>query len=134
MTGLDVVTPIGVELAEFWKAALAGVSGVRRIAHFDPEGLPTQIAAALDDRALIEEFRAEAALDRQEPRGVVVGVRAARGAVAAAGAREVLASPRAGVYVGTSNGEVYASADGGETWQRLPGTLPPVLSVTAAVI
>ena len=38
-----------------------------------------------------------------------------------------------GVYVGTSNGEVYASADGGESWMRLPGTLPPVLSVTAAV-
>jgi hypothetical protein len=40
----------------------------------------------------------------------------------------------AGVYVGTSNGEVYASADFGDTWQRLPGTLPPILSVTAAVL
>ena len=39
-----------------------------------------------------------------------------------------------GVYVGTSNGEVYASADRGEHWQRLPGTLPPILSVTAAVV
>jgi hypothetical protein len=38
-----------------------------------------------------------------------------------------------GVYVGTSNGEVYASADGGDHWQRLPGTLPPILSVTCAV-
>jgi photosystem II stability/assembly factor-like uncharacterized protein len=38
-----------------------------------------------------------------------------------------------GVYVGTSNGEVYASRDTGDTWQRLPGTLPPILSVTAAV-
>jgi photosystem II stability/assembly factor-like uncharacterized protein len=38
-----------------------------------------------------------------------------------------------GVYVGTSNGEVYASADGGDCWQRLPGTLPPILSVTAAM-
>ena len=37
-----------------------------------------------------------------------------------------------GVYVGTSNGEVYASADGGDHWQRLPGTLPPILSVTCA--
>ena len=36
-----------------------------------------------------------------------------------------------GVYVGTSNGQVYASADGGDRWQRLPGTLPPILSVTA---
>ena len=40
----------------------------------------------------------------------------------------------AGVYVGTSNGEVYASADGGDRWQRLPGTLPPIWSVTAAVL
>ena len=38
-----------------------------------------------------------------------------------------------GVYVGTSNGQVYASADGGDHWQRLPGTLPPILSVTCAV-
>jgi len=37
-----------------------------------------------------------------------------------------------GVYVGTTNGEVYASNDVGEHWQRLPGTLPPILSVTAA--
>ena len=101
MTGLDLVTPIGAEADAFWKAALAGVSGVKRITHFDPEGLPTQIAAALDDRALIEEFRAEASLDSQESRGVVVGVRAARGAVAAGGARAVLAR-RAGVFVGTS--------------------------------
>jgi photosystem II stability/assembly factor-like uncharacterized protein len=40
----------------------------------------------------------------------------------------------AGVYVGTTNGEIYASADMGDSWQRLPGTLPPILSVTAAVI
>lgn len=38
-----------------------------------------------------------------------------------------------GVYVGTSNGQLFASADGGDHWQRLPGTLPPVLSVTCAV-
>jgi len=36
-----------------------------------------------------------------------------------------------GVYVGTTNGQVYASPDLGEHWQQLPGTLPPILSVTA---
>lgn len=41
---------------------------------------------------------------------------------------------REGVYVGTSNGQVFGSNDGGDHWQRLPGDLPPVLSVTAAVI
>ena len=39
-----------------------------------------------------------------------------------------------GVYVGTSNGEVFYGAECGERWTRLPGTLPPILSVTAAVI
>jgi photosystem II stability/assembly factor-like uncharacterized protein len=39
-----------------------------------------------------------------------------------------------GVYVGTSNGQVFASADRGDHWQRLPGTLPPVLTVTSRVI
>lgn len=38
-----------------------------------------------------------------------------------------------GVYFGTSNGEVYSSIDGGDRWQRLPGTLPPILSVSCAV-
>jgi len=38
-----------------------------------------------------------------------------------------------GVYVGTSNGQLFASADGGDHWQRLPGTLPPILSVSCAV-
>ncbi len=102
VTGLDVVTPIGVGRDAFWKAALAGSSGVRRIAHFDPEGLPSQMAAALADRAAIEELRAEAGLDALEPRGVVVGVRAARGAAEAARAREALGSTRAGVFVGTA--------------------------------
>ncbi|MBI5948187.1 MAG: hypothetical protein HY875_08620 [Chloroflexi bacterium] len=39
-----------------------------------------------------------------------------------------------GVYVGTSNGAVYYGEDAGARWHRLPGTLPPVMSVTAAVV
>jgi photosystem II stability/assembly factor-like uncharacterized protein len=35
-----------------------------------------------------------------------------------------------GVFFGTSNGEVYGSIDRGDSWQRLPGTLPPILSLT----
>jgi len=121
VTGLDVVTSIGVGADAFWKAVLAGTSGVRRITHFDPEGLPTQVAATLAGPALLAELRAESGLDAHEPRSVVVGVRAAHGAVAAAGAAASLASPRAGVYVGTAGerqdlrdlGAVaYASRDG----------------------
>jgi 3-oxoacyl-[acyl-carrier-protein] synthase II len=102
VTGMDVVTPIGVGLDRFWKAVLAGVSGVRPITHFDPTGLPTRFAASLTDPALLEDLRAEADLDALEPRGVVAGARAARGALLQAEATRVVKGPRAGVFVGTS--------------------------------
>jgi photosystem II stability/assembly factor-like uncharacterized protein len=40
----------------------------------------------------------------------------------------------AGVYFGNRSGMVYGSADGGTTWSRLIGGLPPVVSVEAAVV
>jgi photosystem II stability/assembly factor-like uncharacterized protein len=40
----------------------------------------------------------------------------------------------AGVYVGTRSGEVYASADEGDSWQRVAAHLPDVLCVRAAVV
>src|SRR5205809_6996411 len=92
VTGLGVVTPIGCDVDSFWKAALAGASGARPISHFDAEGLPTRIAAALAAPALDEALRAEAELDAWAPGATLAGVRAARGAVADAGAREALAA------------------------------------------
>jgi hypothetical protein len=40
----------------------------------------------------------------------------------------------AGVYFGARSGEVYASADEGETWQQVAAHLPDVLCVRAAVV
>jgi photosystem II stability/assembly factor-like uncharacterized protein len=40
----------------------------------------------------------------------------------------------AGVYFGTNTGQVYASADDGESWRRITADLPPVSSVSAAVL
>jgi len=34
-----------------------------------------------------------------------------------------------GVYVGTTGGQVYASPDGGDSWDTIVRDLPPVLSV-----
>ncbi|GGU48913.1 glycosyl hydrolase [Streptomyces daghestanicus] len=41
---------------------------------------------------------------------------------------------RAGVYFGNRNGELYASADDGDTWRQLAAHLPDVLCVRAAVL
>jgi hypothetical protein len=40
----------------------------------------------------------------------------------------------AGVYIGTSTGQLFHSRDSGDTWQMLADFLPPVLSVESAVI
>ena len=34
-----------------------------------------------------------------------------------------------GVYFGTTGGQVYASADGGDSWAPIVNSLPPVLSI-----
>ena len=41
---------------------------------------------------------------------------------------------RAGIYFGTRSGKLFASADEGDSWKEIGGTLPPVCCVKAAVI
>ncbi len=48
VTGLGLVTSLGVGLEENWKALAGGRSGVRRITRFDTEGLKVTIAATVD--------------------------------------------------------------------------------------
>lgn len=100
ITGMDLVTPIGAGLDAFWKAALAGVSGVRRIAHFDPTGLPSQVAGYVLES--LQALRETTGLGPEEPRSAVFALSAARGAVEQAGCSRLLQEGPAGVYVGTS--------------------------------
>src|SRR5688572_17617019 len=44
ITGVGVVSPIGIGAAAFFENLLAGTVGVRRIAQFDPGGFATQVA------------------------------------------------------------------------------------------
>jgi photosystem II stability/assembly factor-like uncharacterized protein len=39
----------------------------------------------------------------------------------------------AGIYFGTSSGQLFGSADEGKTWQQLPGQYPRILNVKAVV-
>jgi len=49
VTGMGVVSPVGIGVDRFWKAIVAGTSGVRRITAYDPTGHDCQIAAELKD-------------------------------------------------------------------------------------
>ena len=45
VTGVGLVSPLGVGTEESWKAVLAGVSGVAAVTHFDASGFACRIAA-----------------------------------------------------------------------------------------
>lgn len=49
ITGIGVVSPIGIGKDNFWKNLVDGKSGVSKITLFDPSGLETQIAGEVKD-------------------------------------------------------------------------------------
>ena len=44
ITGIGAVTPVGNDAESYWRALLAGKSGITRITHFDPSRHPVQVA------------------------------------------------------------------------------------------
>ncbi|MDY7032227.1 MAG: beta-ketoacyl-ACP synthase II [Thermodesulfobacteriota bacterium] len=48
ITGLGVITPLGIGLKKNWERLLNGESGVSRITHFDPSTFPSQIAGTVN--------------------------------------------------------------------------------------
>jgi 3-oxoacyl-[acyl-carrier-protein] synthase II len=58
VTGLGIISPVGNDVATFWQSLKAGQSGVARVTRFDPDGLPTKIAAEVkgfDPSSIIEK-------------------------------------------------------------------------------
>src|SRR3954468_11758533 len=62
VTGLGLVTPLGVGTKETWEAAIAGKSGVGPITRFDASALPTRIAGE------VKNFDATQFMDKKEAR------------------------------------------------------------------
>src|SRR5207253_9832437 len=78
ITGLGIVSPIGLDKAAYWQALSAHQSGIRPIRGFDASALPTRIAGE------IEGFDAKAYLDKKERKSLKVMARAIQLDVAAA--------------------------------------------------
>jgi 3-oxoacyl-[acyl-carrier-protein] synthase II len=49
VTGLGIVSPVGIGVAAAWADILAARSGIARITRFDPTGFPSQIAGEVKD-------------------------------------------------------------------------------------
>lgn len=78
VTGVGLITPIGLTLAAVRAALAAGQTGVRRLQRFDPSGLPVQIAAE------VLGFDAREYLDKKDRKALKMMVRTIQLAMAAA--------------------------------------------------
>ena len=103
ITGLGVVSPIGIGSSEVWANVLKGVSGVGPITRFDASLLPTRIAAE------VKEFKAADWMPQKETRRsdtfIHYGLAATRMALDDAGlAIDESNATRVGVNVGSGIG------------------------------
>ena len=78
LTGLGLLTPIGLDAAHYWESLSRGKSGIRRIRSFDASAVPSPIAGEIDG------FDAKAYIDKKERKSLRVMARTIQLAVAAA--------------------------------------------------
>lgn len=102
VTGLGVVSPVGLTAYESWNSALEAKSGVRKISLFDASELPVQIAAEVKD------FDASKYLDAKEirrtTRFVQFAVAAAAEAIKDSGLENLSQPERTGCSIGVGLG------------------------------
>ena len=132
VTGLGVVSPLGVGIDAFWDGLIHGRSGVRRITRFDPSPYPSQIAGEIPD------FDAAAHLPRRDivrtDMFIHYALISAQAALADSGVKIDGQNDRVGVSIGTGMGGVPLLLSSWDLLQRegmaavsayaLPGSLP----------
>jgi 3-oxoacyl-[acyl-carrier-protein] synthase II len=107
VTGLGLITPLGIGVAPTWKALCEGQSGVGRITRFDPTGYASQIAGEVkgfDPAAFIEKKEIKK-MDTFIHYAVAAGQMAADDAGLKVAPEE---AERVGVYIGSGIGGLPA--------------------------
>ena len=111
VTGLGVVTPIGVGLEEFWKGLKKGRNGISRITQFDPSDFRSQMAAE------VKNFNPEEWIDGKSvgrmDRFIHFGMASSAMAIKDAGLNSfAFDGNRAGVIIGSGIGGAQTIQDG----------------------
>ena len=126
LTGMGMVTPLGLDVPSTWDALVHGRSGIARIARFDPSPYETQIAGE------VKGFEATTYMDRKEVRRTDRFTHYAVAAAAQALKDAKLESPpdreRIGTAIGTGVGGLETLVDQVILMeQRGPSRLSPFL-------
>ncbi len=109
ITGMGALTPVGSGTEKFWKALVAGTSGIRPITHFDASAFDSRINGDVIDYDALQHFSTKDA--RNLSRFIQFGVVAANEAMAHSKLEIKNMDPyRVGVIVGSGIGSM-ASAE-----------------------
>jgi 3-oxoacyl-[acyl-carrier-protein] synthase II len=130
VTGLGVLSPLGLDAAAHWRAALAGRSAIRTITSFPVEGLRTRFAGQLEGFAA-ERLLPAAELSQMDRFSQIAAV-AAKQALADAGlapGEDGLDPDRVGVCIGTAQGGRIADEQAMEMYFRSEGRRTRPLAV-----
>ena len=114
ITGMGIVSPIGLDLAENWQSILAGKSGISQITQFDATGFPATIAGEVkgfDPTKYMTEKEA-----RRMDRFIHLGMAAGIQAVQDSGLEVTEANAeRIGVHIGSGIGGLNTIESGTRT-------------------
>ncbi len=125
VTGLGMVSPLGIGVEKSWQALLQGKSGVGKITKFDPTGFDTQIAAE------VKNFVPENFIDKKEMKRMDIFIQyAMASAVMAMEDAQLKITPanadRVGVVVGAGLGGLTTIEAFHKTlMERGPGRISP---------
>jgi 3-oxoacyl-[acyl-carrier-protein] synthase II len=105
ITGIGLVSPVGITREECWRNLVAGKCGVGPLTLFDSDGYRSRIAAQVDDAAV--DARLTRLQRRRWSRSDKFAVLSAREAVEDAGLKDAGLEPdRIGVIIGSSTGDL----------------------------
>lgn len=86
VTGIGVVSPLGIGVEAFWSNLLAGQSGIRRIEAFDPSGFAAQLGAEVPAFKIAQEVpKSYRKATKVMARDIELAILAAKDAFASAG-------------------------------------------------
>ena len=107
VTGLGLITPVGIGVEKSWNGLTGGRSGVRKITHFDASAFPTQIAGEVE--GFVPEDYVEPKEVKKMDRFIHFGVAASTMAMQDSGLKiDEHNAARVGVYVGAGMGGLPA--------------------------
>jgi len=117
VTGIGCVTPLGIGVDDTWNAAIAGQSGVRRIARFDADGFASQIAGEIRGELDLSDVPPKEArrLDRTIKLALVAAREALEGAKLTVDASNC---ERIGVSIGSGIGGLETIEEGAVVLER----------------